>query len=324
MATRFDKALTPWAARRPLQELLGTFQILAAVALVPFAVMSPGSRGDLVDGLLVLGWVAQAGLNLVPRIRPARWTFEVALYVAAALTVVQVAVSAREQIAMLAAVELLILGLFAVFCLGGPAMLGWLAASGTGLVIAGALRSPQDAVTGAVVAALIALTAVVVRRLVRQVVDAAEHDSLTGALNRLGLRDRAELVRAYAQRRGEDVCVAVLDLDRFKQYNDRFGHTAGDRLLIDVVARLRRDLRRSDLVARLGGDEFALVLVGADLPTATAVLDRVLPDLPAPCTRGLAAWDADSDLGAALDAADRAMYERKRHAKGGRRLAADA
>jgi GGDEF domain-containing protein len=165
---------------------------------------------------------------------------------------------------------------------------------------------------------------VVVRRLVRQVVDAAEHDSLTGALNRLGLRDRAELVRAYAQRRGEDVCVAVLDLDRFKQYNDRFGHTAGDRLLIDVVARLRRDLRRSDLVARLGGDEFALVLVGADLPTATAVLDRVLPDLPAPCTRGLAAWDADSDLGAALDAADRAMYERKRHAKGGRRLAADA
>jgi diguanylate cyclase (GGDEF)-like protein len=87
--------------------------------------------------------------------------------------------------------------------------------------------------------------------------NAAEHDPLTGALNRRGLFARAEAVAAGT--------LFFLDLDGFKPLNDRFGHSAGDRMLVEVVAALRRVVPQDALVARLGGDEFVVVtLEGPD------------------------------------------------------------
>ena len=314
--TELDRGLIPWTARRPLHALLGIFQILAALTLAPLAALSAGSRGDLVDGLVAFCWLALAALSLIPQLRPERFTFEIAMYAASLVAAVQVAVSARPLSPMLTGIEVLVLSLFAVFCLSVRQLYRWLTVTGAAFVFAVGWSAVDQAAAALIGYVFIALTALTVRQLVQQVVDASEHDPLTGALNRLGLRDRAELVRAYAHRRGEPTTVAVLDVDHFKAYNDRLGHTAGDRLLIEVVERLQGALRRSDLVARSGGDEFVIVLVGADESRTVAVLQRVLPTLPAHCSFGAAAWLPDSELNDAIDAADRAMYARRRALRG--------
>jgi diguanylate cyclase (GGDEF)-like protein len=87
----------------------------------------------------------------------------------------------------------------------------------------------------------------------------ALHDPLTGLPNRRALAEALERAIARAQRSGLPLAVLVLDLDGFKAINDRHGHPAGDATLVEVAARLRRTIRRSDLVARLGGDEFAVI-----------------------------------------------------------------
>jgi diguanylate cyclase (GGDEF)-like protein/PAS domain S-box-containing protein len=87
----------------------------------------------------------------------------------------------------------------------------------------------------------------------------ALHDGLTGLPNRALFLDRLGQALKRAQRRGSAVAVLFLDLDRFKNVNDSLGHDAGDRLLIDVAARLRRSLRPADTLARFGGDELTLL-----------------------------------------------------------------
>lgn len=106
---------------------------------------------------------------------------------------------------------------------------------------------------------------------------AAKEDLLTGARNRRGfLADIADLLPA--ERRGT---IALLDLDRFGQINDRLGHDEGDRVLRDFAARLSSELRRGDLVARWGGEEFAVLFRGATEEEAARVLERVTRRLAA-------------------------------------------
>src|SRR5690606_20632678 len=110
----------------------------------------------------------------------------------------------------------------------------------------------------------------------------AYHDVLTGLPNRALFNDNAEqsLLRA---RHGEEMAVLLLDLDRFKNVNDRFGHFAGDALIQEVAHRLTRALVRPNAVARLGGDEFAILLEKEDMADGVeAVLDRILADLHLP------------------------------------------
>ena len=88
----------------------------------------------------------------------------------------------------------------------------------------------------------------------------AHHDPLTGLPNRILLRDRVEQAVAQASRLQSRVALMFLDLDRFKTINDSLGHPAGDALLKEVVARLKRCVRESDTISRQGGDEFIIVL----------------------------------------------------------------
>jgi diguanylate cyclase (GGDEF)-like protein len=90
----------------------------------------------------------------------------------------------------------------------------------------------------------------------------ATHDPLTSLPNRALLSDRLEQALLAAARDGRPLALLLIDLDRFKEVNDTFGHPAGDRLLQDVAQRLREVVRESDSIARLGGDEFAIVLPG--------------------------------------------------------------
>jgi len=88
----------------------------------------------------------------------------------------------------------------------------------------------------------------------------ALHDHLTGLPNRVLLEDRFELAVASAQRNQSHVALLFIDLDGFKDANDRFGHAVGDQLLVELGARLRAAMRANDTVARFGGDEFVCLL----------------------------------------------------------------
>ena len=89
----------------------------------------------------------------------------------------------------------------------------------------------------------------------------AHHDALTGLYNRAALIEKIEDACARNRRWGEEFNVLMMDLDRFKQVNDTFGHPAGDDLLRQVADRLSTTLRETDILARLGGDEFAIVQI---------------------------------------------------------------
>ncbi|MDB4899681.1 MAG: diguanylate cyclase [Gemmatimonadetes bacterium] len=105
------------------------------------------------------------------------------------------------------------------------------------------------------------------------------HDSLTGLYNRAYFDERLveELLRA--RRYGRPISVAIVDIDRFKQVNDQYGHVSGDACLRAFANQLRESVRRTDIVARYGGEEFALILPETTPEDAQAKLDRVREEI---------------------------------------------
>ncbi|MBK8169816.1 MAG: diguanylate cyclase [Sandaracinaceae bacterium] len=152
----------------------------------------------------------------------------------------------------------------------------------------------------------------------------ARVDPLTGLPNRLRLNEDLEDVRANMQRFGDAYCVALCDIDNFKQFNDRFGHPSGDIALRSVAETLRRHLREVDMIYRYGGEEFLLVFAKQGAESATAALDRVRKEVAAAEIRilsgevhsltisaGLTAIRAPADVQAAIERADAALYRAK-------------
>ena len=146
--------------------------------------------------------------------------------------------------------------------------------------------------------------------LLGQLTEIAMTDALTGLPNRRAWDARV----ATAIRDAEPVCVAILDLDRFKAYNDDHGHQAGDRLLKEAAAAWRAELRPTDTLARYGGEEFGVLLHGHDLLAAHHVVDRLRAATPRgqSCSAGVARREDGEAATALLRRADRALYEAKR------------
>src|SRR5690606_21685888 len=103
----------------------------------------------------------------------------------------------------------------------------------------------------------------------------AQFDQLTALPNRALLEDRFEVTLSLARREQQPLALLYLDLDRFKQVNDSFGHGVGDALLQAVAERLRSAVRESDTVARIGGDEFVVLLGGATPAQAAQVMAKI-------------------------------------------------
>ncbi len=141
----------------------------------------------------------------------------------------------------------------------------------------------------------------------------ARTDALTGVPNRRWLRDELERELARAQRQGGDLCVAMVDLDRFKQFNDRHGHAAGDALLRDAASSWRAVLRVSDFLARYGEKEFAVLLPDCSPSNAVDVIERLRAATPAgeTCSAGIALWDRHESPDTLVARADAALDQAK-------------
>jgi diguanylate cyclase (GGDEF)-like protein len=177
--------------------------------------------------------------------------------------------------------------------------------------------------TGTLFAVGILITALQsqMERMLTQLGAAARTDSLTGLANRRELEQRFAGELERSTRGGRPLAIVVLDLDWFKEFNDRFGHAAGDRALVQLAEWRRRATRSSDVVARLGGEEFAVLAPETDELEGYQLAERLRAEVRATFARqpekmtvscGVASFPVHGiTAGELLHSADRALYEAK-------------
>jgi diguanylate cyclase (GGDEF)-like protein len=152
-----------------------------------------------------------------------------------------------------------------------------------------------------------------VERQAAQVRELARRDELTGLPNRRVWNEELPRALEFACRDSRPLCIALLDLDRFKAFNDEHGHPAGDRLLKEASAAWHGELRRVDLLARYGGEEFVVLLPNTDAGEAQEIIERALRATPHGQTfsAGIAVWDRAETAEELVERADAALYEAK-------------
>lgn len=155
-----------------------------------------------------------------------------------------------------------------------------------------------------------------------QAIKASYTDELTGVANRRFVMARVDDMLAAA-RHGSSGCLAVFDIDKFKQINDRFGHHAGDLVLRDFAHRIHQNVRRNDCFGRVGGEEFLLVMPSTSPEDALDMVERMLtvirfsrpladsPDFSYTCSAGIAASLPSDSASELYRRADQALYDAK-------------
>jgi diguanylate cyclase (GGDEF)-like protein len=149
-------------------------------------------------------------------------------------------------------------------------------------------------------------------------------DSLTGALNHASIKEALEMELGRARRDGDYLCLAMIDIDHFKQVNDTYGHATGDRVIKSIARLMRQNLRRGDHIGRYGGEEFAVILPRTNLEDASRRLEDLreqFSHLAQPCadgefrvtfSAGLVGDNGNVTAGALVERADNALYAAKR------------
>jgi diguanylate cyclase (GGDEF)-like protein len=161
-------------------------------------------------------------------------------------------------------------------------------------------------------------------RLFGRALEAADRDSLTGLLSRRRILARGQLELQRARRFGHALAALMVDVDRFKEVNDRLGHPAGDEVLRQVAARCAASIREVDLAGRYGGEEFLVILPETGLAEAKEAAERLrarISDAPITTQSGslmvtvsvgaVSAQNGSASLAALVQAADRALYAAK-------------
>lgn len=150
-----------------------------------------------------------------------------------------------------------------------------------------------------------------------------KHDALTGATRREYLLQVLEHELKLSQKRAIPTCVAMIDLDHFKQVNDTYGHLVGDEILKGVTGRIKSRMRNLDVLGRYGGEEFMLVFPNTKLSTAINILERIREhvadspihvnelSIPVTISGGVTCSEKDDTIDALIDRADNLMYQAK-------------
>jgi len=141
----------------------------------------------------------------------------------------------------------------------------------------------------------------------------AHRDALTGLPNRRTFDEQMPREMARARRTGSDLCLAILDIDHFKAYNDTHGHLAGDEMLRRCAAAWDSELRGADTIVRFGGEEFLVVLPDTRADHAMEIVERLRAATPdeETCSGGLACWDGVESSENLVGRADSALYRAK-------------
>jgi diguanylate cyclase (GGDEF)-like protein len=287
------RLFTTPGARTASYRLLAAALVLLCGSDIGYSVLTStiGYEGGAVDAGWLLSYVAWGAAALHPSMRSLS---ETAPERAARLT--------RGRLALLTTTSLLAPAVLVYQGITEPARVDWRAVS-----------------LGSVVLFLLVLARM--SGLVAQVQDQAaqldalaHNDALTGVPNRRAWDLELARTLAIARRSEAPVLVALLDLDNFKRFNDRYGHQAGDRLLKEAAAAWQAELRSGDLIARYGGEEFGVCLTGMTPTEAVALLDRVRTTTPLGQTfsAGVARWSGDESPEHLVARADEALYQAKR------------
>ena len=291
-----------------------------AFVLVPFV---PGGTGTetLIAATLV---PAVVGISmLLPWERMPAWTQGVPpffLYVGVALvrSGIESPLAAYTPVVLVPVIWFALFGTRAELVLSVAAVGVTLALPSPATESAG---TPEILVAAALSMVIAGIVGIAITELMRQregletrLAHLARTDALTGLPNRRAWDGELERELARADRSGAPLCAALLDLDRFKEFNDRDGHLAGDDHLRAVALSWRQRLRDSDLIARYGGEEFAVILTATGLFEAGEVIEVLREAVPLGETvsGGVAQWNGSESGKELLARADRALYQAKR------------
>jgi diguanylate cyclase (GGDEF)-like protein len=309
-----------------------TYLFGTGATLVLISLLLPHAPDRDTTGLLIVavcGYLVALGL-LIGFDRLPLWAFEASPLIGTALVSLAVYFGGAEA-ATAYAMYYFWVALAACYFLRPPVAVAHLviASAAYGLVL---LVSPGPAILPGVAWVIVTGTLGVlgilmmtlrgqVNGLVTQLASAARTDSLTRLANRRELEERfaAELERST--RTARPLSLLVLDLDWFKDYNDRFGHNAGDRALVMLAGALKRATRTSDVVARMGGEEFGVLAPETDETEGYLLAERLRAEVRTAFARetekmtiscGVASFPVHGiTAGELLQAADRALYEAK-------------
>jgi diguanylate cyclase (GGDEF)-like protein len=294
--------------------VLSALYAVSGVLCLAFAIwpMHPESPVGLLAVLAVAGLLGAAVLRFLGARLPS-WVLHAAVALISALIGV-VAWRSATAVGIVALGPMLIaVGLYAAHFFpvrAGRLHMGFLVVAAS----AGALAARPG---GFLLPWLIAVGAAVVLgeaqgRLARTLRTAASTDPLTGLANRRAGEAEAARNLARAARTGEPLSFAILDLDHFKEVNDRQGHGAGDVLLRDLTAGWTRRLRRADLLGRYGGDEFVLCLPATDQQGTWDFLAQLQETHEFAWSVGVATATPGDTLASVLERADADLYLQKR------------
>ena len=301
-------------ARRTATSLLAALYAVSGALCFALAAM-PMHRDTPVALLLVLGGIGVVG-GLTLQLRAGRLN-DAAMHVAVAVVSLLIGVLAWRS-----ATRVGIVGL-------GPAIIGVelfvahyfsrpVARLHTVLLVGAATAGAVAAAPSDFAVPWVALVVAVVAlgeaqaRIAGQLRAAANTDPLTNVANRRAWETESSRHLARASRTGEPVTFAILDLDDFKEVNDREGHIAGDTLLRELTHGWTRRLRRADLLGRYGGDEFVLCLPATDERGAREVLEQLDATHDFRWSVGLTTARPDDTVASVLARADADLYEQKR------------
>ncbi len=149
--------------------------------------------------------------------------------------------------------------------------------------------------------------------LIAEVQSLARSDALTGLPNRRAIDEVLPREMSRALRTDSPLCLAIVDIDHFKTYNDTYGHLAGDRVLRECAAAWDSQLRGADTIVRFGGEEFLVILPECEAFDAAEIVERLRAATPEEqtCSAGLAVWKPGESVDDLVGRADKALYEAK-------------
>jgi diguanylate cyclase (GGDEF)-like protein len=302
---RFVRAGTP--AEVSVLAVMALIVGAGCLALAAFPLAADAPRGLMVCLGLVAVTMATALVLAGRAVSPVQLHVTIVLHTT--LIGVMVAVAATQEGLMMSALGYIWTAVYVAFFFRPRVAQRYaalmIAALGLSLLSA---RAPTDVSVWLILSTMVWVAVAVLTNLNSRLRADAHTDALTGLLNRTGFALAAAQQRAMAGRRGEPLGLAVIDLDDFKLVNDRGGHAAGDRLLVDLAGVWTATLRPGDLLARFGGDEFVLLIAGAAEDQVDAVLARLARSHAAQWTAGAVVCSDEESLDEAIERADARLY----------------